>query len=311
MSATEPHLEATTAPAEPARRTVLAIAAGAVACALVGASVPVTGMLDDYPLMGGQALRYGLGALLLLTVVRIRRQSLPVPTPRDLRALVAVVLVGQLGFNAFLLISQRYAEPGLVAAVLGGTPLVLVVLAPLLARRRPGTVALLGATIVVAGIVTLSGGGSWHGPGLALAVLTMLCEVGFTLLAIGVIERMGGLAVSTWSCLIAAGMAAVLAALGDGWRVPTAREAVALLVLGWCLSGAFLLWFFAVGVLQADRAGTLVGLMPVAGLAGSVLLGAQALTVVAVAGAALVALGCMVGLWPSPSRDSRFPDAVP
>lgn len=51
----------------------------ALASVLVGASVPVTGLLDGYPVLTGQAIRYTIGAVLLLLWLRGR---VPVPTRR-------------------------------------------------------------------------------------------------------------------------------------------------------------------------------------------------------------------------------------
>lgn len=274
-----------------------AIAAGAMSSVIVGASVPVTGMLQAYPLLTGQAMRYALGGVALLGWIWLRGGRLPVPGRRDWPALVALVATGMLGFNACVLYAQRYAEPGFVAAVLGASPLVLALVAPLLAGRKPAVAAVAGAVAVVGGVVVLSGGGSWHGPGLLLALLTMAGEASFTLFAVGVVRRMGGLAVATWCCLIAAVTGAALGTVVGGWQVPTVREGVALAVLGVVLTAvAFGLWYFAVAQLGADRAGVLIGLMPVAGLVASVALGAQALTAVALAGAVAVAAGCVIGL---------------
>lgn len=274
----------------------LGIASGALATVIVGASVPVTGMLDDYPLLAGQALRYGLACLVLLVAVR----RLPRPGAADLLRLAGLAVTGMLGFNACLLLAQRYAEPGFVAAILGGTPLVLALVAPLLARRRPAPLTSAGAVVVMTGIVILSGGGSWHGPGLLLAVLTMLCEATFTLLAVPVVARLGAVAVSTWCCLLAAVLGALAATAAGGsaaWRVPTGRELVALLTLAVIVTAvAFCCWYHAVSALGPDRAGVLVGLMPIAGLLAAVAFGVQPLTLAAGAGAALVTLGCVLGL---------------
>ncbi|MEU4444671.1 DMT family transporter [Actinosynnema sp. NPDC050801] len=279
------------------RTSRTAIAAGATSSVIVGASVPVTGMLQAYPLLTGQAMRYALGGVALLGWVFLRGGRLPVPGRRDWPALLALVATGMLGFNACVLCAQRYAEPGFVAAVLGASPLVLALVAPLLAGRKPAVAAVVGAVAVVGGVVVLSGGGSWYGPGLLLALLTMAGEASFTLFAVGVVRRMGGLAVATWCCLIAAAVGGVLGTVFGGWQVPTVREGVALVVLGVVLTAvAFGLWYFAVAQLGADRAGVLIGLMPVAGLVASVALGAQALTAVALAGAVAVAVGCVIGL---------------
>jgi drug/metabolite transporter (DMT)-like permease len=291
-------------PTASARPTAAAlpIGSGALACLIVGGSVPVTGMLDDYPVLAGQAMRYALGGLLLLALAGLLRRRLPRPAPADLLPLAGLAVSGMLGFNACLLYAQRYADPGFVAAMLGGTPLVLALVAPLLARRRPAPLAVAGATVVVTGILVLSGvfngGGSWHGPGLALCALTMGCEASFTLLAVGVVARLGAFAVSTWCCLVAAGLGALLGPFLDApWRAPNLRQAGALVFLGVVVTAVgFCCWYRAVSGLGADRAGVLVGLMPVAGLITSVLLGAQPLTAAAGAGAVLVTSGAVLGL---------------
>ncbi|HEV2779553.1 MAG TPA: DMT family transporter [Actinophytocola sp.] len=282
-----------------APRAGIAIGSGALAATIVGGSVPVVGLLDAYPMLSGQAIRYLLGGLLLVAWAGVGRRRLPRPGARDLLSLLGLAATGMLGFNACLLYAQRYAEPGFVAAVLGGTPLVLALLAPLLAGR-PALLTMVGALAVVAGIVVLSGGGSWHGPGLLLALLTLACEASFTLLAIGVVARLGAFAVSTWCCLLAAALGSVLATAIDGaaaWQLPTAREAAALLLLAALTTAlGFCLWYRAVSDLGADRAGVLIGLMPVSGLAVSIALGAQPLTLVSCAGIVLVTAGCVLGL---------------
>jgi drug/metabolite transporter (DMT)-like permease len=270
----------------------------ATATSLVGLSVPVTGLLDGYPLLAGQALRYGIGALCLLGWLLATGRPVPVPTAKDVVGLSLMVGLGMLGFNAAVLVGQRYATPGFVAAMLGVSPLVLAIVAPVLAGRRPAPFAVVGAGAVGLGVVVLSGGGSWHGPGLLLALVVVACETAFTLGGVGVVRRLGAVAASMWSCVFAAAGGAVLATLwGDGWPAPTASELTAIAVLGVLVTSVgFAFWYTGVSVLGADRAGVLIGLMPVAGLVTAVLLGRQSLTVVAAAGTLLVAAGCGLGL---------------
>lgn len=272
----------------------------AFASVLVGAAVPVTGLLDGYPVLSAQAVRYAIGAVLLLGWLLATGRRVPVPTAKDLVGLGFMVGFGMLGFNAAILIGQRYATPGFIAAMLGASPLVLAVLAPALRGRRPSPYAMAGAVLVGTGVVVLSGGGSWHGPGLALALLVMGCEVAFTLGGVGVVARLGAVAASMWSCVLAAVAGAVGTTLWHGtaaWPVPTATEAVAIAVLGSLVTAvAFGCWYTGVSVLGADRAGVLIGLMPVAGLVASVVLGRQPLTPVAAGGALVVAAGCALGL---------------
>src|SRR4051812_32283252 len=191
----------------------LAVAAGASAAIIVGASVPVTGMLQDYPLLTGQAMRYALSGLVLLAWTFARGQRPVLPKLGDLPAMLALVAFGMLGFNAALLYAQRYAEPGFVAAMLGGAPVVLA-----LASRKRSTAAVVGAGVVALGVVVLSGGGAWHGPGLLLAALALAGEAAFTLFAVGVVRRLGGVAVATWCCLTAGAAGAGVGTVAGGWR---------------------------------------------------------------------------------------------
>lgn len=284
----------------------------ATATSLVGLAVPVTGLLDGYPLLSGQAIRYAIGAVCLLGWLLVAGRSVPVPTARDLVGLGVMVGFGMLGFNAAILLGQRYATPGFIAAMLGASPLVLAIVAPMMRGRRPAPAAVAGAVTVGLGVVILSGGGSWHGPGLALALLVLVCESAFTLGGVGVVARLGAVAASMWSCVFAAVGAAVLATLWDGaaaWPVPSQSELVAIAVLGVLVTTVgFAFWYTGVSVLGADRAGVLTGLMPVAGLVAAVLLGRQSLTLVATVGTVVVAVGCALGLSRrGPSAGRRVP----
>lgn len=275
-------------------------AIGVLGVLIVGGSVPVTGMLDDYPVLTGQALRYAVAGALLFAWARLIGRPLPLPRPRDLPSLIAVAATGMLGFQACLLFAQRYAEPGLVAAFLGGTPLVLAIAAPLAKGKRPSWAPVTGGVLAGLGIAVLSGGGAARWQGLVLAALAMVCEALFTLLAVGLLDRLGPLATATWSCCAAGIGGAVIGTIADpagAWAWPDGRELIALGYLTVVVTAiAFLLWYSAVSVLGADRAGVLVGLMPVSGLGVSLALGMQDFRFPHLIGVALVSSGVVIGL---------------
>ncbi|MBE1467799.1 DMT family transporter [Kibdelosporangium phytohabitans] len=276
-----------------------AMVAAGVACVLVGASVPVTGMLDGYPILAGQAIRYAVGALTLLLWLRGR---LKMPSWRDTPGLIGMVGAGMLGFNAGILVAQRYATPGFVAAVLGASPLVLAVIAPAMAGKMPNPRTVVGALLVVTGVVVLTGGGSWHGPGLVLSLLVLAGEASFTLAGVGVVRRIGPAAASTWACVGAAVGGSVFTTWRGEWALPTWQQALALVLLGVLVTAVgFVFWYRGVSALGADRVGVLIGLMPLSGLGVAVIVGAQPLTITALFGALVVALGCAAGL--SGNRD--------
>ncbi|MCE7008583.1 DMT family transporter [Kibdelosporangium philippinense] len=275
----------------------------AVACVLLGSLVPFTGMLDGYPILAGQAIRYTIGAVALLLYLRLQ---LKMPSWRDLPGLFGVVGAGMIGFSAAILISQRYATAGFVAAVVGSSPLVFAVLVPALAGKLPNLRVLTGAILVVIGVLVLTGGGSWHGPGLVIALLALAGDIAFTLAGVGVVRRIGAASASTWACIGAAVGTSVITTFQSEWALPTWRQSIALVILGTLVTAvAFVLWHTGVSVLGADRAGVLTGLMPLSGLGVAVIIGAQTLTVNAFMGAVVVAAGCAAGL--SGNRERTLP----
>ncbi|HEV7760023.1 MAG TPA: EamA family transporter, partial [Acidimicrobiales bacterium] len=145
-----PLAPSTTAAAAGARRMVLvAGAAAALGAGLSGASVAVNGALRDYPTLSGQAVRYAVGALTLLLWARLRRLPLPRPSRRDLLQLTLLAATGLAGFNIFVLAALDHAEPAAIGVIVGGVPIVLAVVGPLVRGSRPA-----GTTVATAVVVT-------------------------------------------------------------------------------------------------------------------------------------------------------------
>ncbi|NEE28557.1 EamA/RhaT family transporter, partial [Streptomyces sp. SID7982] len=74
----------------------------ALACVLVGASFTANSVLGDYPFAGGQALRYGLAALLLIPFLRRDPDSAAARlrrlTRRQWGRIALLAAVGMVGF---------------------------------------------------------------------------------------------------------------------------------------------------------------------------------------------------------------------
>ncbi|MFI2103586.1 DMT family transporter [Isoptericola sp. NPDC019693] len=277
----------------------------AAAMALVGASFTASAALTDYPLAGGQAVRYAVAALCLLAVMRWRRVAFVLPTPRQAARLAALAATGLTGFSAFVVLATRHAEPSLVGAVVGATPVVLAATQAVRERRlAPRTLA--AAVVVTAGVALVEGLGSADPLGLALAVGALACEAAFSLLAVPLLPALGALRVSTYACVAAVPQLLVLGLLAPGplLAVPDGTELAALAYLSVVLTAvAFLLWYSGLARVGAARAGLFAGLMPVAALATSLALGVEAPTAHGVAGALVVASGLALGL--SSSRAGR------
>jgi len=274
----------------------------ATATVIVGTAVAVSGELTDYPVLGAQAVRYALGAALLLGWVGLRRIHLVRPTPREVVHLALLAATGLAGFNVCVVLALRDAEPAAVGVVVGAVPLVLALAGPIAERRRPAGPVLAGALLVVAGGALVQGLGRTTLVAFLLSLGALVGEAGFTLLAVPVLPRLGAVAVSLWSCVLAALMLAVIGIAADGTEVlvePTAAEAGALVWLAVVVTAiAFVCWYAGVERLGAERAGLLAGLIPVAALVTGAALGIAGIGLYAALGTVLVAIGLTVGLRP-------------
>jgi drug/metabolite transporter (DMT)-like permease len=292
---------------------------GALGMTAVGTSLAVSTALVGYPVAPAQSVRYLLAAGLLALVARCRRLPLHRPTVREYGRLALLAATGMAGFNACVVLALRSAEPAAVGVVVGAAPLVIVVVAALAAGRPPQPATVLAAALVVAGIALVEGGGRTSPAGALLAAGALVGEVAFTLLAAPLLPRLGPVGVSVHACLLAAAMLAAgtpLAAALAGTAVlprPTAAEVAATGYLVVAVTAfAFLAWYTCVGRLGAERAGLLIGLMPVAALAASLAAGRAAPTWPAVTGVALVGLGVAAGLTrPAGRAPGRRPGSPP
>ena len=267
---------------------------GAAATIIVGASFPVSQALVDYPYATGQMIRYALGALILVALLRGR---LGRPTPREFGLLALLAAVGMVGFNLAILAAVDRVGATNVGVIVGASPILLA-----LASRSRNLAA---AGVVFAGAAIVNGVEADVAPlGTALAVVALLAEVGFTLLAAPLLPRLGPMRVAAWAAILATLQLAVLTT-GD-IPTPTAQRAAAIAYLAlFATALGFVLWFGAVQRLGAGRAGLLVGLMPVAAVAVDALLNGRAPSPADLAGTALVTAGVVVGARPSRAPAAR------
>ncbi|MFD7730679.1 DMT family transporter [Kitasatospora phosalacinea] len=272
-------------------------ARAAAAMSLLGASTGVSAVFSTYPVAGGQTLRYALAAAILLPLARRRPRLAHRLTGRELLLLLALSGTGLFGFNLLLVAALRHTDPAVVGSVVGCTPLLLGVAGPLLARRRPAGRLLAAAALVVCGAALTQGFGHGDALGLLFATGTLLCEAAFSLLAVPLLPRLGPVRVSAYTTVLAVPLFAAAAAFSpSALRVPTGGELLALLFLGPVLTcGAFLLWYSALAVLPADRAGLFGGLVPLTATLSGALLTATAPTPPQLLGAVLVTAALLFG----------------
>ena len=262
---------------------------------VVGTLAAVSSVINHYPLYGGQAVRYAMAAVILLAVARAKGLGLVRLTLRETLLLLSLAATGLVLFNVCVIQATRHASPTLVGTTVGTVPVVLALVAPLLARARPSGRVLAAAAAVVAGATITTGLGSGNLTGLLYAVGALACEACFSLLAIPLLPRLGPIRVSAYTQAAAIPLLLIVAVIADGGgilRTPSAAEAAALLYLGTVVSaGAFFLWYDALPRLGADRAGLFAGMVPIGAIVTTFLLGLGAPTVTELGGAALVIAG--------------------
>lgn len=281
-----------------------------IGMALVGSQVAVSGVLADAPLFAVQALRYTLAALVLFLVLRFTGRSVPVPRGREWAWLAGVALSGLVLFNVGVVRGVAHAEPAVIGVAVAAVPILLALVGPLLGQTRPTPMVVAAAIVVTLGAALVTGGGRTDAAGLGYALLTLVCEAGFTLLAIPVLRRLGPHGVSLHAVWIAAVALWALSLTTEGpGAVGSLRAehvpAMLHLALGVTVV-AFLLWYTAVGRIGPGRAGLFTGIVPIASAVGGVLLGGPVPGLVVWLGVAVVVVGVALGMRTGPTRPSRI-----
>ncbi|HEU5155864.1 MAG TPA: DMT family transporter [Streptosporangiaceae bacterium] len=274
----------------------------------VGSAVAANSQLTDYPVSYSQALRYGLAAILLWLVSRAK---IPRVRPRQLVRLTALSVTGLAGFNVFLIAALRSGDPGTVGAIIGAVPVVLAIAGPLLGGRRPTWQPLFGAVVVALGAMVVHGvDGSTGTADVVWAVLAMLCEAAFSLLALPLLKEFKPLTLSMLVCAIAAPLLAAAGLVQNGLSVPppTGVEVAAVVHLAvFATAGAFLLWYYSLSIIPVETVGVFAGIVPVAALITSAAIGSTVISLPRFGGAMLVATGIVIGVYGSRSRINSKP----
>ncbi|MGH3914856.1 MAG: DMT family transporter [Pseudonocardiaceae bacterium] len=273
-------------------------AATAMFC--VGTSAGVSPILHHFPVYGGQAVRYLVGFVILLGVARAQRLPSIRLNRREVLLLMLLAVTGLAAFNVLIIESTRYADPAVVGTVIATVPIVLAVLGPLLDKRRPTVRIVLAALVVAGGAAVSSGFGGCTFVGLLLALGALACEVGFSLLAVPLLPRLGATRVSAYSSAAAVPIllgAGAVVDEGHVLRIPTPFEALALAYLAVVVTSfAFLCWYSSLPRLGADVAGLFSGFLPIGAIVSTVALGTGQPDVAELLGAILVVGGLLLGM---------------
>lgn len=297
-----------TATADAAQRTRagwVGPVAAAVSMLLIGSSAPVASTIRDVPLLTGQSARYLIAATLLIIVLAVAgRLTSFRPSGRDLVDIALLGVFGIAGFNIFLVSASYQIDPALVGTILAATPVLLAVVAPLLARRRPAGRVILGAILVATGTAFTTGTGAAAPTGILLCLGALACELAFTLLAVRLIRRFGSLATTLYAAISGAIVLTAAAMIFDGpaafgQLAASPSDVLGVLYLAIAVAiGANAAWYLALPRLGPDRSGLFYAFSPIGALAASFVLGASLLSPAGLAGLVIVAIGLVIGVWP-------------
>ncbi|WP_228542085.1 DMT family transporter [Nocardia sp. XZ_19_369] len=261
----------------------------------VGSAIAATTALTEFPIMTGQAVRYGIAAALMFALFWGR---LPRVSTAQLTRIGVLGTTGLAGFNICLVLALQRVDAGVVGAVVGAVPVVLALAGPLMARRSPTMRAVVAAGIVTTGAVVVQWSGAAADPvGLLLAAGALAGECAFSLVAIPLVREIGAKATATYAATAGAVLCGIVAVLIDvpTARLPTMGESAAILYLAVVASaGAFLLWYAALDRIPVETAGAFAGVVPVCALVTGVLLGVSESSPLRFVGAGIVGVGVVL-----------------
>ncbi len=156
---------------------------GVSAMTLVGSSVGVSHMLIDAPLFTTQAIRYAAALLILSALAKSAGAPIVRPRGQEWLWLAGIAATGLVLFNVAVVRGVAHAEPAAIAVAVACVPILLGIIGPLLERQTPRRQIVLAAVVVTAGSVLVEGAGRTDPVGVTWAVVALLCEAAFTLLA--------------------------------------------------------------------------------------------------------------------------------
>lgn len=305
---------------EPITRSVSPLIGPATASGslfLIGTAAPVAATVTRIPLLVGQGLRYLAASAILLLILHatggLRRAR---PRAADLPRIALLGAVGIAGFTIFFVGATRYADPALVGSVLSATPVLLAIIGPLLRGQRPAAQVIIGSVTVATGTALATGTGSAGPVGVLLCVGALGCEVGFTMFAVGLVQRYGAM-ITTAYASVSGTIFLLLPALlingpaGFAQVAPAPDELPALGYLAIMVSiGANLAWYTALPRLGPDRAGLFYALAPVGALVAGLVLHTSSPQPLEWVALAMVITGLLIGLGVVRARRSGRPAGV-
>lgn len=273
----------------------------ALVFSLIWSSAFVAGALalPDLGPMLTLVARFGLSALLMLPVCLLRKEA-GMTDPTTLRAGLVLGLLNNAVYLGLTFEALRFTSPALVVVCVSLAPFMTGLLAAMAGQERFTWRKTAGLALGLIGVVMITGPyvGVRDLYGIGLALLGTLAFAGAAVLFRGRSAGLPLLATNFWQSL--AGFVALLPlawfqSKGLPAISPTTVAAIVYLAVGVSI-GAMLLWFVLIRVGGADRASAVHLMNPIFGLWLSHLTFGGPITLRAIGGCVVVAIGLVVAL---------------
>jgi drug/metabolite transporter (DMT)-like permease len=260
--------------------------------------------LEELSPLAFNALRFPMAAALLYVVLRARG-SVPMPSRPELPRVLALGLLGNLMYQMFFIFGLDRTRAGNASLLLASTPIITALLSSALGHERirpriwAGVVATFGGIVLVvlggrgqieAGRGTLAGDFLMFGASLAWAFYTVGSRP--------LVEKYGALPVTAWTLWIGTAgivLAGFIDTLRTNWHMVSAWTWLAVVYAGVLSIGvAYIIWYFAVGVLGNTRTATYSNIVPVIALAVAWIWLGEVPTALQLVGTAVIVSGVTV-----------------
>jgi drug/metabolite transporter (DMT)-like permease len=277
---------------------------------LWGASWPAGRTLAQaMPPLSGSAWRFTIAALLLLVWMLWRQRAWPRLTRPQWLGLALAGAIGVAGYAVFFMMALQRVEASRAAVVVTTNPVFTTLLAAWLFKETFNARIALGLLCALVGAATvLTHGAPWElftgGVGLGewLLVGCIATWVGYTLIARGLLGGIDSLAATAITSVFGTALLWAVALAVDG--PPTVAHSIAALSAAGWISLIFLAvgstvlayaWYFrGVAVLGAGTAASYISLVPLFGVASSVLVLGESLDASLLVGGALAVVGVVL-----------------
>jgi drug/metabolite transporter (DMT)-like permease len=229
-------------------------------------------VLHDVSAFWAAALRFVLGALLMLAIAAGRRENLFEPLRRHAATYLMLGVVGIVAFNLFFFEALRFTSANNAALIMATNPLLTTLLAAAMLGERPGVRHLLALPVALAGVAVVVTQGNMSsllalhfsrgdllmlGADLFWALYNVLCRR---------YMPQGSSLVNTAWIMVAGALVLLGVALDSGTQLASlsTRGAISMAVMtvgGTVL--AYLFWSMGIARLGAARAAIFLNLVPV------------------------------------------------